>query len=154
MKTLHWKTKHFNDLSTKDFHNIAALRAAVFVVEQNCPYQDIDGIDPFAFHVIGVDDSNNTLATARIYNQSSIDEKVHIGRVCCDSTVRKTGMGKELMRQAIEFSKNKFQNQIIHISAQTYLEKFYSNLGFKPTGKSYLEDGIPHLEMFLGDLNK
>jgi ElaA protein len=116
------------------------------VIEQNCPYQDLDGVDKTAYHLI-TNDGVATVATLRIYIDNN--NVVHIGRVVVAQTHRKTRLGRLIMSKAIDWSKNNYSEREIHISAQQYLDDFYTNLGFKSTGKKYLEDGIPHQEMIL-----
>lgn len=128
------------------WHNLLALRIHVFVVEQNCPYPEIDGKDPHCFHVFGEIDGE-VVAVARIVPPGLSYAEVAIGRVATAQNYRGKGLGVELMNQSLNHIKNIYGSVPVRISAQSYLEQFYLNLGFKPTGKSYLEDGIPHLEM-------
>ena len=144
---INWYIKKFNELSTAEFHDIIQLRLAVFVVEQDCVYQDLDGKDRTALHIIGRNEEDAIVATARILHENS--KKVIIGRVVVEKKFRKFGLGKELMKQSISDIIRLYGNIQINIAAQKYLLNFYSSLGFVSSGKEYLEDGIPHVEMNL-----
>tara|TARA_B100000963_G_C22565922_1_gene643683 strand:+ start:85 stop:531 length:447 start_codon:yes stop_codon:yes gene_type:complete len=144
---INWYIKKFNELSTAEFHDIIQLRLAVFVVEQDCVYQDLDGKDRTALHIIGRNEEDAIVATARILNENS--KKVIIGRVVVEKKFRKYGLGKEIMKQSISDIIRLYGNIQINIAAQKYLLNFYSSLGFISSGKEYLEDGIPHVEMNL-----
>jgi ElaA protein len=146
-----WYIKHFSELTTKELYHIIQLREDVFVVEQNCPYLDADGKDLDAFHIWCEDESKNILCTSRILKPGVSYPEVAIGRVCTSSKARGLKLGKEMMERCIAFIKQDLNQQMIRISAQTYLLKFYSDLGFHSTGKEYLEDNIPHVEMLLGE---
>ncbi len=140
--------KHYSDLSLDEFHDILQLRINVFVVEQNCPYPELDGKDKFAFHLFLLDEITNKIcACARILPQNISYPEVSIGRVASDTSRRGEGIGQELMRQILLFISDKFGAVPIRISAQKYLVKFYESFGFISTGKEYLEDDIPHVEM-------
>ena len=144
---INWYIKKFNELSTAEFHDIIQLRLAVFVVEQDCVYQDLDGKDRTALHIIGKNEEDAIVATARILHENS--KKVIIGRVVVEKNFRKYGLGKELMKQSISDIIRLYGKIQINIAAQKYLLNFYSSLGFVSSGKEYLEDGIPHVEMNL-----
>ena len=144
---LDWKAMHFKELSTEVLYKIFQLRIAVFCVEQNCPYQDVDGKDMDAFHVMGFDDENNLLAYARILPAGIAYKEISIGRVVSAAKVRRTGAGKLLMKKSLEFIQNKFGNLPVRISAQAYLQKFYEGFDFLVVSEPYLEDNIPHVEM-------
>ncbi|RLD28795.1 MAG: GNAT family N-acetyltransferase [Bacteroidetes bacterium] len=140
------KTKYFNELSTKELYDLLKLRSEVFVVEQDCVYQDIDGKDEKALHVLGY--KNETLvAYTRIFKAGDYFKQTSIGRVVVSKNERHYKYGYEIMKASIKAIEDNFEENIIIISAQTYLKKFYNNLGFVETGKEYLEDGIPHKKM-------
>lgn len=147
MNKMKWQIKHFNHLTTYEYHNLIQLREAVFVVEQDCPYLDVDGKDLDAYHIWAEDESGNCLCTSRILKPSVSYNEVAIGRVCTSKNARGKKLGKEMMVRCIAFIADNMNAQEIRISAQTYLLKFYSELGFKPQGEEYLEDNIPHIEM-------
>lgn len=138
---------HFKELTTLQLHSIYKLRNNVFIVEQNCCYNDVDDIDLISYHLL-IEQQNTLIAYCRIYK---IKNYFHIGRVTVDYNNRKTGLGKLIMQKAIEFSKKQNPKSTIKISAQKYLIKFYNNIGFITIGKEYLEDGIPHIKMNLID---
>ncbi len=144
---LNYQFKHFQELSPSEFHDIIAVRLKVFVVEQNCIYQDLDGKDKKCYHAICRDEKGTILATARIVPPGISYEEVSIGRVVIDETIRGKGLGHELLRHCFKFIRAEFGIVPIRISAQKHLEKFYNSHLFLSTGKEYLEDGIPHLEM-------
>lgn len=146
---LSFYSKRFDELTTEELYTILALRAEVFVVEQNCPYQDLDGKDKNALHVLGY--LNGTLiAYARVLKQGiSYQEYASIGRVVTDSSARGKKYGHELMVYSIGVCQKHYTGQKIKISAQAHLEKFYTTHGFVASGESYLEDGIPHIGMLL-----
>ncbi len=144
-----WRIKYFNDLTAEELYEIFKLRIAVFVVEQNCPYQDADGKDLKSFHLMGFDESNDLTAYARILPAGISFSEVSIGRVISSNKARGTGAGRELMKQAIHFISKKYGAVPVRIGAQLYLTRFYSSFGFETAGEEYLEDNIRHIEMLL-----
>ena len=141
--------KNFHALTTEELYKILALRAEVFVVEQNCPYQDVDGNDLHSIHVLGYI-KNQLVAYARVLGQGiSYHKYASIGRIVTSPAVRGNNHGHDLVDVAIEVCQKKFLGQPIKISAQAHLEKFYNKHGFKATGEAYLEDDIPHIGMLL-----
>jgi ElaA protein len=144
---LDWQIKHFSEISIAEFHDLMALRIKIFVVEQNCPYQEIDGKDKKAYHLIGRDGFGNVVATARILPKGISYKEVSIGRVAIDESARNKGNGHVLMEKCMKYIDDEFGATNIRISAQSHLEKYYQNHGFESTGKTYLEDDIPHVEM-------
>lgn len=138
--------KYFNELDTAELYNILQLRSAVFVVEQDCVYQDLDGKDHYALHVIGTK-NNNVVAYTRIFKPEDYFNLASIGRVVVAQEERCFGYGKVIMEASIAAVKKKLGETSIKISAQTYLKRFYNSLGFKEVGDGYLEDGIPHIAM-------
>jgi ElaA protein len=143
---LEWKIKRFETLSTKELYDLLQLRAEVFIVEQNCVYQDIDGKDEKALHMIG-EDNGQIVAYARLFKPHDYFEQASIGRVIVKETARSQKLGHILMREAIEAVNSHFDQRNITISAQLYLKKFYESHGFIQTSEMYLEDDIPHIEM-------
>lgn len=144
---MNFEIKAFDSLSLHEFHDLVALRIQVFVIEQNCPYQDLDGKDKKSFHLIGRDKEGVIKVTARILPAGISYPEVAIGRVVVDPSERGTGAGHALMRSCMEFIENQFGKVPVRLSAQSHLEKFYNQHQFISTGKEYLEDGIPHVEM-------
>ncbi|MAT55121.1 MAG: GNAT family N-acetyltransferase [Saprospirales bacterium] len=148
---LTYRCKAFNELNLLQLYAIMALRQEVFVVEQNCPYLDADGKDLAAHHLVGYDDNGNTVAYARLLPKGvSYEHHASMGRIVTKPSVRGRGLGKELMKNALDWADRLYPNESIKISAQTYLRKFYEDFGFVVSGEEYLEDGIPHLPMVRG----
>lgn len=143
---LKWNTKRFEALSTIEMYSILKLRSEVFVVEQNCVYQDIDGKDMKALHLFGEEDGK-IIAYSRLFNVGDYFENASIGRVVVAENCRNKKYGHDLMREAISAIETHFQEIKITISAQLYLKKFYESHGFVQTSETYLEDDIPHIEM-------
>ena len=146
MEKITWHCKHFNDLSNEELYEIFRLRLSVFVLEQNCPYQDADGKDLKCFHLWG-EQRGKMIAYARIVPATISYKEPSIGRVVTSSEARKTGAGKILMKKSMGFIRKKFGNVPVRIGAQTYLQKFYESFGFVRKGDEYDEDGIPHIIM-------
>ncbi len=143
---LNWHCLPFEQLSATQLYHIVALRQAVFVVEQACAYLDADGKDQQCFHV-WAEGNGEVLAYARIVKPGISYPEVAIGRVVTASSARRTGLGKELMRVAMDCIYDIYGEVPIRISAQCYLEVFYKNLGFEIVTERYLEDDIPHVGM-------
>lgn len=140
------KVKYFKELTKQELYSILQLRSEVFVVEQNCAYQDIDGKDQNALHVLGL--KNETLvAYTRVFKAGDYFKHSSISRVVVSKEERQHKYGYEIMNTSIRAIKNVFNETTIILSAQVYLKKFYNNLEFYEVGKEYLEDGIPHIEM-------
>ncbi|UEG50198.1 GNAT family N-acetyltransferase [Ferruginibacter lapsinanis] len=145
---LEWQYKYFDELSVTELYSILKLRNEVFVLEQNCVYQDADDKDQLSFHLMGY--ANNELAAyCRILPPGLAFPEASIGRVLTSPQYRKAGAGRALMTLAISKTLKQFSVGKIAIGAQLYLKKFYSSLGFVPVGNVYLEDGIEHIEMLL-----
>lgn len=146
MNGMVWHCKHFNDLSIEELYRIFHLRLSVFVVEQNCPYQDADGKDTIAFHLWG-EQNGKIVAYARILPANVSYKEVSIGRVVTSKETRRTGAGKAVMEKAMGFVQKEFGKVPVRIGAQAYLQKFYEGFGFIRQGDEYDEDGIPHVIM-------
>ncbi len=140
------KVKKYPDLSLNEFHDIIALRIEIFVIEQDCPYQELDGKDKLAFHLF-YEYGGKIVGTTRILPPGISYDEVAIGRVVIHADYRGSGMGKKIMEDSMAFVKEEFGDVAVRLSAQKHLEKYYGNHGFVGTGKEYLEDGIPHIEM-------
>ena len=140
--------KNFSELSTEEIYNILKLRSEVFVVEQNCVYQDIDEKDQKAVHLF-LEKNNEIIAYTRIFKKGDYyEENPSIGRVVVSKKERGKKLGKEIMIKSINFIKKELKERKIELSAQKYLDKFYKDLDFYSEGEDYLEDGIPHQRMF------
>ena len=144
--SLQFQIKTFNELSVNELYYILQLRSEVFVVEQNCVYQDIDGKDKKAMHVVGTFEGE-IVAYARIFKKGDYFDNASIGRVVVSADCRTRKWGYNLMETAIQAIEIHFNETKITISAQLYLQKFYESLGFTKVSEMYLEDDIPHIEM-------
>ncbi|WP_432412315.1 GNAT family N-acetyltransferase [Rasiella sp. SM2506] len=138
--------KTFEELTLNELHDILQLRSEVFVVEQDCVYQDIDGKDQKALHVIGKKEGK-IVAYTRCFEPGIYFEEAAIGRVVVAVKERKYGFGHDVMKASILAIKKRYHTESIKLSAQTYLIKFYESHNFVTTGEEYLEDGIPHIAM-------
>ncbi|MCK5443243.1 MAG: GNAT family N-acetyltransferase [Maribacter sp.] len=138
--------KTFKELSIEELYKILQLRIEVFSVEQHCVYQDLDGKDQKALHVIATK-NDEVVAYTRIFKAGDYFKEASIGRVVVKQSERKYGYGIEIMNASIQAAKEHLNETTIHLSAQTYLKKFYNSLGFYEVGEGYLEDGIPHIGM-------
>ena len=145
---LTWVYKPFNEVSTTELYAILQLRSEVFVVEQNCVYQDIDGKDKKSFHLMAWKNDELTAYTRLVPPGISFDE-ASIGRVITSPKYRGLGIGITLMEKSISHTIQSYTTNKIRIGAQLYLKKFYEGFGFIAQGEEFLEDGIPHIEMLL-----
>lgn len=143
---IEFKIKPFKELSLNELYSILQLRSEVFVVEQNCVYQDIDGKDEKALHVIGYY-NGEIVAYTRIFDKGYYFDETSIGRVVISPKYRDKKWGYQLMQVSIDAINEYFNDTKITISAQQYLTKFYQSLGFVQTSEVYLEDDIPHVQM-------
>ena len=143
---IQWVLKKFDELSPQQVYAILQLRNEVFVVEQNCVFQDADDKDQASYHLMGFN-GNKLVAYTRLVPAGEIYEQPSIGRVVTSPSVRATGAGRQLMNESITAIHNLFGNQPIKIGAQLYLKKFYESLGFQQVSDIYLEDGIEHIYM-------
>ncbi|MEW4922313.1 GNAT family N-acetyltransferase [Algibacter sp. 2305UL17-15] len=140
------QVKTFSELTTQNLYDLLQLRSEVFVVEQDCVYQDMDGKDEKALHVLGYKD-DKLIGYSRIFKPGDYFDEASIGRVVVAKNQRDYNYGYAIMNASAEAIKKHFNETTIKISAQKYLKKFYSNLGFIQIGEEYLEDGIPHIAM-------
>jgi len=145
-KRFNWTIQTFEQLTVAELYDILNLRTEVFVIEQDCIYQDMDYSDQKALHLLGKD-GDKLVAYARIFDANIKYKEASIGRVVTHPSFRSIGLGKILMQQALSYCKENFPKQNIRISAQCYLERFYQNLGFEIVSAIYKEDGIDHQEM-------
>lgn len=143
-----WNLKTFNDLSTSELYAIMRLRIEVFIVEQNCPYQDADDKDQSSYHLMGWE-NGVLVAYTRLLPPGLSFEEPSIGRVVTSPQARERGLGYELMNESIKQTRARFGSTPIRIGAQLYLKQFYEKLGFTKSSDIYLEDGIKHIEMLL-----
>jgi ElaA protein len=160
---VNWRLAHFDDLSPREVHDIYRARIEVFVLEQNCPFQDVDGADPQCWHLMGssIKGSATLLAGANKVADPFIELVAYsrlvpagvkfaepsIGRVLTTAAARGTGAGRKLMAESLVHAAKLWPGQAIRIGAQARLEKFYNEFGFAKASDVYIEDGIPHIEM-------
>lgn len=138
--------KKFEDFNIYELYEVLKMRSEVFVLEQECAYQDIDGVDLNSYHLIGLE-GDEISAYLRIPFKGEVYDRTSIGRVLVAKKSRGKGYAKEILLKAIEIIKSEMNESEIKISAQGHLENFYKSLGFKTTSKPYLEDGISHIDM-------
>ncbi|AVK86945.1 GNAT family N-acetyltransferase [Lysinibacillus sp. B2A1] len=143
---MNWHVKEFNQLTTKELYEILKVRAEVFVVEQQCIFQDLDSKDEVSYHLF-IEDNSEIVAYLRILPPNISYSEAAIGRVLTKAEHRKKGISRKLVQNAINFVTDSLGEQTIRISAQAYLLKFYNDLGFESVSEVYLEDGIEHIEM-------
>lgn len=143
---IEFQVKTFEDLDIHQLYQVLQLRSEVFVVEQNCVYQDIDGKDAIALHVLGIK-NDEIVAYARCFDKEIYFKQAAIGRVVVKENKRRLNYGHQLMVASIEAIEKHYKASEIKISAQQYLKKFYNFHGFLEIGEGYLEDGIPHIAM-------
>lgn len=146
MNNMIWKIKTFDEFTVPELYAVLKARIDVFVIEQNCPYPDLDNYDQKAIH-IWAEENGDVLAYCRVFNKGIKYDETSLGRVLTTEKARGKSLGKLLIKYAVETIENRFHTPEIKISAQDYLLKFYSDFGFVDTGKKYLEDDIPHTEM-------
>jgi ElaA protein len=145
-----WRWCHFDSLGVHELQAIYRARQHVFVIEQQCIYQDVDGVDAASFHLAAWgDEAAMPLAYARVVQPGVKYAEPSIGRVLTTDAARGIGLGRELVRRAVQHCREIYPAQSIRISAQSRLERFYGEFGFVVQGERYLEDGIPHTEMLL-----
>lgn len=142
-----WTLKSFDDLTARELYDIIWLRNEVFVVEQNCVFQDADYFDQGSMHLYGSGNDGQILAYCRILPPGLVYKEASIGRVVSNPKARGTGAGRELMLKALSLTEDFYGKIPIRIGAQLYLKSFYNSLGFNQTGPVYLLDGIDHIEM-------
>lgn len=140
------KIKSFSELTGSEMYEILKSRSEIFVVEQDCVYQDIDDKDKYSYHLF-YEDKARVVAYVRAIPCGISYEEASIGRVIVLKEYRGTGISKQLMLEAIKFIEEHYGETKIRISAQKYITKFYENVGFKQITQAYLEDDIPHVGM-------
>lgn len=141
-----FKIYQFDDLSARTLYDVLKLRVDVFVVEQNCPYPEIDGLDQQAIHLL-YSENDAILAYARLVPAGLKYEFPSIGRVIVHKEARGRGLAKQLIEKSIDYISEQWQAQAIQLQGQVYLQEFYQSFGFQPTSERYDEDGIPHVDM-------
>lgn len=142
-----WKTKTFGEMTNEELYQILQVRSEVFVIEQNCNYQDLDNSDENALH-LWAEENGKTIAYCRLFDVGVKYKETSIGRVLTVKSHRRRNLGRQMMKYAVQIIENRFSTPKIRISAQDYLIDFYQEFGFQSTEKKYLEDHLPHTEMF------
>lgn len=149
INNLQWQCASFDELSNLQLHAILQARSAVFVIEQNCVYQDVDGKDPISHHLTAWTPEGEVAAYLRIVPAGISFDEASLGRVISTQDWRGSGVGKALIANGIKALHARYPGAPIRIGAQAYLEKFYGSFGFETVSDIYLEDDIPHIEMLL-----
>ncbi len=149
MQNVRWQCCRFHELTVDQLYAILRARSAVFVVEQNCPYLDMDDADQSSLHLIAWSEDQKVAAYLRIVPPGVKYAEASLGRVITSDFARGTGIGKSLLNRGIAACKEAHPAHAIRIGAQQYLEKFYQSFGFVTVSDMYLEDDIPHIEMLL-----
>jgi ElaA protein len=144
---INWSFKKFDNLTSHELYSVLQLRNEVFVVEQNCVFQDADDKDQDSHHLMGWDDETLVAYSRIVPSGIAYDSFPSIGRVVTSPKTRRSGIGKILMQQSIEELQKLFGQSSIKLGAQLYLKKFYESFGFVQSSDVYIEDGIPHIEM-------
>ncbi|PGM68837.1 GNAT family N-acetyltransferase [Bacillus cereus] len=143
-----WNLKKFDELTNIELYNLLKERTLVFVVEQNCPYPEVDGKDPFSYHLFK-EDNGEIIAYLRIVPAGVSYQEISIGRVFVKKEYRGQGIAEELLKKGLDFIQNELKEKTVKIQSQDYLRKFYSSFGFQTISQTYLEDNIPHVDMLL-----
>lgn len=143
--------KSFDALSKEELYEILRVRTAIFVVEQECAYQEVDNHDQKALHVMGTE-QGELIAYSRVFRAGDYTDEASIGRVLVTHPHRSKGLARAIMKASLEAVKTQFNTNTVTVSAQRYLEGFYEDLGFRIFGEPYLEDGIPHIKMICSSL--
>lgn len=146
---IHLNWHRFSELTTEQLYAILSLRSKVFIVEQNCIYQDLDGKDEDALHLLGMEE-NVLVAYLRLFLPKHSENKMIFGRVVTEKSARTKGYGKQLIKELLTYCEVYYPGISIQCSAQNYLIQFYEKFGFKISGDIYDEDGIPHIKMQRG----
>ena len=141
-----WQWCRLDELTSTQSYRLFAVRSAVFVMEQNCVYQDMDGLDIEALHLIGWSGSE-VAACLRLLAPGTKYAEASIGRVLTAAAFRGTGIGRDMLALAIQRIDREYPSQPTRIGAQAHLQKFYGEFGFQTISDTFLEDGIPHVEM-------
>lgn len=143
-----WRLAPFEELTPREVHDLYQARVAIFVVEQDCVFQDVDGLDPLCRHLLGYGDDGRTLvAYCRLVPPGVKHAEPSIGRVITVASVRGTGLGRALMGEALRHAEALWPGRAIRVAAQAHLERFYNGFGFVVASEPYDEDGIAHIDM-------
>lgn len=143
---IRWATKRFAELSVHELYDLLRLRVDIFVVEQTCPYPEIDGQDQHAIHLLAFDADGALIACARVLPPEK-DDLPHIGRIAVREDRRGKGIASDLMRRALDIVNDQYGSRRCALAAQAHLEHYYARFGFLRQGPDYIWDGIPHVDM-------
>lgn len=144
---MNWTCVQFDELTVGQLYDLLQLRSQVFVVEQNCVFLDIDGLDRETLHLLGTDEDGALMAYTRLIPPGVKAPDALIGRVVTSPAARGGGTGRALMAESVARCEQLWPGHAITLHAQAHLERFYAGFGFAPVGEPYMEDGIPHIEM-------
>ncbi|MFG6462149.1 GNAT family N-acetyltransferase [Roseateles sp. DXS20W] len=144
---MHWTCVRFDELTVEQLYDLLQLRSQVFVVEQNCVFLDIDGLDRQTLHLLGTGEDGALRAYTRLIPPGVKSPDALIGRVVTAPAARGGGTGRALMAESVARCEQLWPGHAITLHAQAHLERFYAGFGFAPVGEPYMEDGIPHIEM-------
>lgn len=147
MTNMTWQLKKFYELTNDELYNILRLRNSIFIVDQQCVFAEIDGNDQINCHHLFYNLEGKIIAYARIFAPGQVYQETCLSRVCTSLDQRGKGIGKQLLKKALEETRRLYPGQSIRIGAQLYLKSFYENFGFEVSGEPYLEDGIEHIQM-------
>ncbi|MDT9025591.1 GNAT family N-acetyltransferase [Rossellomorea yichunensis] len=145
---MNWKLKSFDELSTHELYGILLVRTQVFVVEQECPYLEVDGKDLHAYHLYK-EENGEVVAYTRLLPAGVSYKEASIGRVLVKEDYRGKGLASELVKRGLDFIHDELGERTVKIQAQEYLREFYGAFGFRAITETYLDDGIPHIDMIL-----
>ena len=148
-QSMQWQCASFRELSTSQLYAILRARCDVFIVEQNCPFPEIDGLDESAMHLMAWTQDGQLAAYLRMHAAHAFSSEPALGRVLTTAPFRGTGLGRQLVEQGLKHAGEIYPNQALRINAQSYLIQFYGSFGFALDSEEYLEDGIPHVAMLL-----
>lgn len=143
---MEWVWKRFDELTLAELYEVIRLRIDVFVVEQECPYHELDGLDEKACHLLGYE-NGELVAYSRLFSRGIVAEQASIGRVLVKESVRNLGYGQVLLAESIRQMEETLEEKTILIHAQLYLKRFYQSFQFEKVSESYDLDGIPHIDM-------
>ena len=148
--TLRWTWQRWSELTPDTLYALLRLRSAIFVVEQNCVFSDMDGRDPACEHLCGWDEAGALTAYLRLVPPGVRTPEVSLGRVVVAAAARGRGLGRAVMEEGLRGCAQRYPGKPVKVSAQQHLEEFYRSLGFRTVGDAYMEDGIPHVDMIRG----
>lgn len=143
-----WNLKKFDELTNLELYTLLKERTLVFVVEQNCTYLEVDGKDPFSYHLFK-EENGEIVAYLRILPAGVSYQEASIGRVLVKKEYRGQGIAGDLLKKGLDFIQNELNETKVKIQAQDHLRAFYNSFGFQPISETYLEDNIPHVDMIL-----